>query len=393
MSYPQPAGDPDQAGAAFLLSVPGTPAVSRSVEQLAADVAAGRQWRSVATLSGQRQQLYGKPLDGWIYVDPDGARWLVKTGTLRTAAVSISGSIAATITLARFGEFNAAPLVVTRTVTLADTGQGTDPIQNIDGATISAYWVMLCDLSPQGNRAALMMHALRFSSDAGTDNYTRYPLGFLELAIEGPGSSPTVTLSVLRTRAQTIQSSYTVSGPGDFTFRPIIVDVYWNGDADHASYMVTESGGSMPPEVTEPWRTESTMLPARTQNVALLGTTILAVWWQDAAWVDVTVRMENEWDYHSAEPSFRIIGGMAGCDRVVTTFSNFKVAINVGAVEVYSMQGGTSGSITETVKQINILQSAVITASRTLDGVTADESRTVGEGDLFALTNWSFGIP
>ena len=149
----------------------------------------------------------------------------------------------------------------------------------------------------------------------------------------------------------------------------------------------------MPPEVTGPWRTESTMLPARTQNVALLGTTILAVWWQDAAWVDVTVRMENEWDYHSAEPSFRIIGGMAGCDRVVTTFSNFKVAINVGAVEVYSMQGGTSGSITETVKQINILQSAVITASRTLDGVTADESRTVGEGDLFALTNWSFGIP
>ncbi|MDO9596742.1 MAG: hypothetical protein Q7J47_03380 [Azoarcus sp.] len=401
MAHPQPAGTADQAGAAYRVAVPGTPAVFRTTEQLADDTAAGRQWRSVATLSGSRMQLYGQHLDGWIYVDPAGARWLVKTGTLLTAAVALGASITATITLTRFGDFSAAPLVVTRTVTLADPGQGA-PIQAISGAALETYWVMLCDLSPQGDRAALMMHALRFSADAETDNYTRYPLGYIELALTGAGSSPTVTLSVLRTRAQTIQSSYVVSGPGDFTYRPILIDIWWNNKQDHAAYITQDGVETRPPEVTMPWNSESTMLPARTQHLSATGFTLLAVWWVDGAWTDVVLSMESDVDYHSADPSFRLIAGapgigppgcQAGCDRVVTISSEFNVSIKVGDTQVYATSGSNSASITETIKQLSVLESAVVTASRTIDGVTTDESRTVGERDLYDLSNWSFNIP
>ncbi|WP_287365801.1 hypothetical protein [Thauera sp.] len=98
---PQPFGTDS-----FVLRIPGTPAVpERTPEEIAADDAAGRTWINYGIISGFRRRLYGanlsdtspSPAQGWIYVDEDGGRWLVRArfadpGLLR-------------LTFRRFGHF------------------------------------------------------------------------------------------------------------------------------------------------------------------------------------------------------------------------------------------------------------------------------------------------
>ena len=69
-------------GDSIAVRVPGTPAVTRSPDELAADAAAGRTWLDYGILSGGARRLYGHELGArsWIYCAPDGSRWTATMG-------------------------------------------------------------------------------------------------------------------------------------------------------------------------------------------------------------------------------------------------------------------------------------------------------------------------
>ena len=97
---PAPAG-----GGVVLLRVPGQPAVSRTAPELAADTAAGREWRNYGLISGGR---YGasEPLNGppgtasVVFIDAANVTWLMHITWL-------SGNTYMTVKLRRFGHFAA----------------------------------------------------------------------------------------------------------------------------------------------------------------------------------------------------------------------------------------------------------------------------------------------
>jgi hypothetical protein len=111
-----------------VLAVPGTPAISRSVDQAAADAVHGQEWRASALIGraserislddnenlqyGGYQLIYGKVMaispSSWIYADSAGNRW-----TLRLAAPSggatdwlFTGHLAPRLYARPFGRFN-----------------------------------------------------------------------------------------------------------------------------------------------------------------------------------------------------------------------------------------------------------------------------------------------
>ncbi|MNZ22485.1 hypothetical protein D3C78_395770 [compost metagenome] len=210
MPYPQPPAVregitdmPDGFGAAHIVAVPGTPAVVRSPEEQAADTASGRQWRNTAMLSGGRQQLYGKPLDGWIYVDPNGARWLVRCAQLAESIMHDFGApLSGTLTLIRFGELGGSAESYSYSFSC---GWGMD-----DPGAPSSGRVLLDAIHPAGAAAIVMVHERRLDGDP----QIRWPHSFLELTISGPGSAAVVGCSVIKSRTQAIQVSTSYSaGP------------------------------------------------------------------------------------------------------------------------------------------------------------------------------------
>lgn len=202
--YPQPSG-----GAAWVLRVPGTPAVSRTAEQLAADEAAGVQWLDHAILSGDTTQIYSKSLGAgrWIYADSAGDRWLVST-TLHAATVAAlesAGTI--TVTLDRFGVIGGAPESHTHVVTLPALGQDSPALYNPNtGGSVLAktgITVRRFAVRHDGSRATF-----RVGVDISTlQRYTQSdvrPVGWLEMQIAGAGGSAVVSVTVLKTRAETL---------------------------------------------------------------------------------------------------------------------------------------------------------------------------------------------
>ncbi len=216
-TYPQPNDAwPDQAGATHRVKRPGIAAVSRTTEQLEADVAAGRQWRNEAMLSGGKQQLYGVDLEGWVYFDPDGVRWLVTIDAdLANNAFNFSESLAFDLKLTRFGEFGPAATPVNYSLSLTDWGQqGYPALQGFrleDGSfeTVTAAHLLVEAIQPNGSKAALCIHRRRLIGEHATDTTAdvavRHPLGWVEIAISGPGASASIALTVLKDRSETLE--------------------------------------------------------------------------------------------------------------------------------------------------------------------------------------------
>lgn len=206
---------PDTWGIAHRLAVPGVPAPVRTAEEQADDTAAGRQWRNEAILSGARQQLYGRTLDGWIYIDPDGARWLVRCpAVVETTLFQLGTPLSITVTLTRFGELGGQTEVHEYQVS---SGWG---LGSQSGA-ISSGRIMLDAIRPNGSAAIIMLHGRTYSS--GARIISREPYSFLELSITGPGASATVSLTVARTWDQINQIG------------PAPVALQYNGSVNYAS--------------------------------------------------------------------------------------------------------------------------------------------------------------
>lgn len=254
-AYPQPAGSFDMAGATWSVERPGVPAVTLTPEQAAEATASGWQWRNKAMLSGSQRQLYGKALGGWLYIDSAGDRWLV-TNTLESQNTDFVSPLSGTVTLTRFGDFGKPAESHTYPVTLAGLGQEPSQPQPLkmynivfDLVEISSAGLDVYALSPDGARAAIMINttSTNLPSIYGQDLHYRYALGWLELSISGLGASASVSLSVLRTRAQTLQAQETITGSlDDSTFAIVwfatgnasvvqtgryIMGVHWSGAA------------------------------------------------------------------------------------------------------------------------------------------------------------------
>lgn len=234
-AYPQPdASWPDQAGAAHLLRRPGIPAVSRTPAQAADDTARGWQWRNVAMLSGGRQQLYGRDLGGWVYIAPDGSRWLLQFATdLESTSFNFGAPLSLLLNVSRFGDFNADGWASTVTLTLTDWGQqGYPALRDFPtGGTptnVTAANLVLDAVTPTGSRAALCVHRRRLTSDVAydptVDVAVRHALGWLEVSVSMVGGLPVPVLSVLKTRAQTlvIQEREVVNSPITVSLPPLI---------------------------------------------------------------------------------------------------------------------------------------------------------------------------
>jgi hypothetical protein len=180
---------PDSYGAAILVSVPGAPAIDRTPEEIVADALAGRQWINTAALSGGRQQLYGKALDGWIYVDPNGARWLVRCPQLSETIVHSFGSpLSGTLTLARFGELGGAAESYSYPFTCA---------WGVDGSGAPSSGRVLVDaVASDGSSAIIMVHERRLTGEP----QIRWPHSFLEVTVSGLGDAAIVACAVVKSR-------------------------------------------------------------------------------------------------------------------------------------------------------------------------------------------------
>lgn len=216
MTYQQPDTlHPDLACTAHLVQRPGVAAVTRSVDELAADILAGREWRNKSMLSGSRLQMYGQNLDGWIYIDSAGDRWLVKfTPALSTISLSFNvPELALTLSFTRFGAFGKDPDATTRAAGLTNYGQGGAAFAGFpSGAgsteTITTGLIAIDGIYSDGSKVALVICRFRpgyIAAGQGEDVCYRHPLGWVEVAISGPGSSPTITTTILKTREETLQ--------------------------------------------------------------------------------------------------------------------------------------------------------------------------------------------
>ncbi|MGQ7957691.1 hypothetical protein ACUTAF_08240 [Pseudomonas sp. SP16.1] len=162
----------------------GMPPVVRSEDEAAADLAAGRQWRNEATLSGGIIQLHTKQIAGWIYVDPNGERWLVRCTNLDEGPFrNFTAPLAITVSLRRFGRWQqpGALYSYSLSLTFGDVGP------------LTSGNVMIDAIAPDGSKAII----LAFGRSTGR-RMGRQARSFIELRIAGPGAAATITSAVVR---------------------------------------------------------------------------------------------------------------------------------------------------------------------------------------------------
>lgn len=192
IDYPQPFGFWYHQGVTHGVRHPDAPGDPRAPEQVAADAALGREWRSSAILAGLGCQLYGKSLGTaqWIYIDPLGARWLAST--------TLSQVYAATrqVTLQRFGDFGAEPESYTYTFAVPPYGNTTPAL------SITSTQFDMCSIKPDGSAALFVMGGVYGPEIA--DIFPWAPLGWIELSLSGPGTDCVPVCEVVKTRAQAL---------------------------------------------------------------------------------------------------------------------------------------------------------------------------------------------
>lgn len=342
MDYPQPSVGtyPDQAGATHLVRVPGVPDVVRSGEQAAEDAAGGRQWRNVAMLSGAARMLYGKNLNGWIYTDPNGDRWRVTVSFAEGVLRDFSEPYSFNVTLSRFGVLGGAAASHGHSVTITDWQQATPAASWYTGGEVTSGALHVHAIQPDGSAAAVMICRLRLEESGGViDPYFRYPVGWAQISISGPGSAATVSISILRSRAQTLTFS------NDAEPSPVehCGGYHKNQSAETVeAFLVPGSSPPAPPAGTTHTQYFPVFVVSATRTRRA---TAIAAMWPDGngGWQDVTVEVEriDEWD----SPAPEVPAGPTDFTRTVTHTGTFAMRVMAGetvlseAVTEYSNVG------------------------------------------------------
>lgn len=312
----------------------GLPSIVRDAEEQVADAAAGRQWRNEAILSGGRPQVHAKLLSGWIYIDPAGARWLVRIAELQNEpAVSFTSPFAVTVELIRFGVLGGAPESYSYNVSL--------PFGDTDG--ISSGSLLVDAISPTGN-AAVVMAFRRFSAGRAP----RLPVNFTELTITGLGAEALIAASVVRDITQISQVT------------PVLPSQMW------------WLGGDLQWYDAEP---ESWFIRARecVQSGNRTFSRIIALWYRaDGLLQDVVFRTSANYSVNAARPEAPSGPGMSGWPAYSAAASmTGEVQIVLGATVISSapllaaIDLGWDGS------------TATYTHSVTVDGVVLSGDSTV----------------
>ncbi|MDN4149826.1 hypothetical protein QYE80_32965, partial [Pseudomonas tohonis] len=191
-----------------LLKVPGVPPVVLPLEEYLAERAAGRTWQHYAVLSEDRCMLFGTPLQGWVCIDPAGNRWIVRTEPqANTGSIRADEPLTMTIQIRPFGYLDEAVVPWhSLTVTLDDLGQVGDGLPYPPSGSLldpNDMILRLGSVASHGRSAVLEIHG----TVSLVNNWTRrriMPAGFLLLELSGNGPSFTPTLTVMRTRAETL---------------------------------------------------------------------------------------------------------------------------------------------------------------------------------------------
>ncbi len=179
---------PEMAGYTYRVKVPGVAPITRSPDQVVADMAAGMAWRNEAILCGRYFQLYGKDLQGWVYCAADGSRWIINLAAETATLLGAAGKPSMVKSIAISWP--------------ADDGQSTPAIAIPDLVVKRAE--MPVDIRADGGQAILMLY---FSDPAYDIDARKIPLGFLRLDLTGSVADPfAAAVTVLRTRAQTLGS-------------------------------------------------------------------------------------------------------------------------------------------------------------------------------------------
>ncbi|WP_028627514.1 hypothetical protein [Metapseudomonas resinovorans] len=352
---------PDTWGDAHRVKVPGVPEVVRSAEELAADAAAGRQWRNTAILSGDRRALGGKPLDGWIYIDPDGVRWLVRCTNLDENTVrSFSTPWSATLTLSRFGEFG------------QDAESHSYPVGSgwgIDGATApTAGRLRLESIRADGSAAVLMVHERRLGT---AETQIRWPYAFLELTLSGPGATATVGCSVVKARSAVSQATVAMDLGPDY------LAGYYNGPPGYTPEWRFQLA-STPPGPGEgnfsEWGGRSCKVYSGTVTLDIRRT--LSIWY-DVDGLRRDVDFVIAWDGNVDIPA-------PTADGLESTGSaNWTASIEVGGEVRSQLLGAWTGTASETLDGTD-LGSMSWARTVTTDGIDYPESVS----DDAAAHNW-----
>lgn len=199
--YPGPAGH--SSFFTYRVRVPGVLPVTRSSEELAADTAAGREWRDEAILGGTT--LYGRNLAGWVYCAPDGTKWDIWTQpSLLTPEKWIEAR--------RFGVLGGK-----REVKELRLKWPTDDLIEGERRYYSEYgyytpirWRVPVDISPDGSRAIYMLYATEENLPSNTHSLFQRvsPIGFQLLTLSGGRDNMQVTVTTLRTFEQTLGEAF-----------------------------------------------------------------------------------------------------------------------------------------------------------------------------------------
>lgn len=393
VAYPQPSyREDDTVGQTFLSKKNGAPPVVRSPEELAADTAAGLEWRNCGTIAGGYHQIRGTDTNGWIWWDANGRVWHVSCPEIMEGTVVFGAAATLHITLKLFGYFGELPESHAYTVTLSDLGQSGGTVNAQDGgaspAPITTGKIRIDDIKPDGSAALLMLHYYRgtntYAGVTNKDPMIRWPLGWLELTLSGLGESATIDLAVARSRGQTLAVTRDAVPVLEFWW----AGIRWNGSDYEFFISATDDDISTdsPVIVGEgEWAYHATRLLAlRYGSGGAIEEVALKIDWagvlafpqvSQAAW-----RQERDWAC-SAAFSVTLLNAGATVDSVAGTYTSsgtqfiewgFTVTPHVNGSAFTSSYGGDSYD--ETVE---------------FEGDTKTATRTVA--DIFEL-HWPYGL-
>lgn len=352
MAYPQPAAPvavisgspvsmPDTLGSTYRVAVPGLPDVSRTPDELAADAVAGREWRNEALLSGGRFQLYGKQLDGWIYIDTAGDRWLVTCSTFNESALyPFNAAFNATLVLSRFGDFGAAAETYSYPISLSDWQQTGAVFFSESGgspSTVTSGRLTVDAIKSDGSAAVVMVHLRRVLAPS-VDPMVRWPLGFLEINLSGPGSSATAAITVIRSRAQTLQLVRSFDAP------PSWYAGWYNGPPNYnpPPWRVQPIDTPTPPGEGNFNEHGGRRLAIFSGEVSIDIRRLLAVWYSPAGdLIDVAFRVEWAGSLDLPAPA-------ENSPRVSTGNASWTAKIELDGVSAAVVSGAWTATTTET---------------------------------------------
>jgi hypothetical protein len=309
----------------------GLPPVTSSAE----DIASGREWRNEVTISGGRYQVYGTALDGWIYLAPDGGRWLVRCPNINEQDLrSLTAPLNIGLTFLRFGDLGAVAQSFSWNVSL--------PLQDLGDS--GAGRLMIDSIKPNGSAAIICAHIRGFN----TRRMVRESIGFLELSISGPASAPTITAVVIRNKAQTLP----------ITPPPVAVRSYWNG----SSYQDTEPTGTY------------TVVYSLEGDTAHSSEYLLALWYDAAGLLrEVVQRAQGISTYAAPRPANPLVDNSASASFA----GNLDLMVGGAVVDSIPFSAGITAGKSGT--------NGVYTFSGAVDGVSMTGNATVAPP--FFVTN------